>query len=222
MNELTLSGKTMTVREMAKALGCDPETVKGHIRELFPDLMRNGKLTYLNEAQVTIVLERMKKPVSSGAAANLQFQIAGSETSQSRVLRIYLLHRQIEEEMQAEIDEQKARAEHAESKLAIAEPKAEFFDQVADSQDALQMRDVAAALNIPGMGRNKIFDSLRKKNILDDRNIPYREYQDCGYFRVVEQKWTDKEGETHISLKTLVYQKGMDFIRKALMPRGAA
>jgi hypothetical protein len=27
-----------------------------------------------------------------------------------------------------------------------------------------------------------------------------------GYFRVIEQKHTDKEGETHINLKTLVYQ----------------
>jgi phage antirepressor YoqD-like protein len=95
-------------------------------------------------------------------------------------------------------------------------PKAAFFDQVADSKDALQMRDVAAALNIPDLGRNKIFELLRKKGILDDRNIPYREYQDRGYFRVIEQKWTDKEGETHINLKPLVYQRGIEFIRKVL------
>jgi anti-repressor protein len=107
-------------------------------------------------------------------------------------------------------------------RIAELEPKAAFFDQVADSQDALQMRDVAAALNIPDMGRNKIFELLRKKNILDERNVPYREYQDRGYFRVVEQKWTDKEGETHISLKTLVYQRGMDFIRRTLAHGGAA
>jgi phage antirepressor YoqD-like protein len=107
-------------------------------------------------------------------------------------------------------------------RLAIAEPKAEFFDQVADSKDALQMRDVAVALNIPGLGRNKIFELLRKKGVLDDRNIPYREYQDRGYFRVIEQQWTDKEGGTHIKLKSLVYQRGVDFIRKVLNPGGPA
>jgi phage antirepressor YoqD-like protein len=84
------------------------------------------------------------------------------------------------------------------------------------------MRDVAAALNIPDLGRNKIFELLRKKGVLDDRNIPYREYQDRGYFRVIEQKWTDKEGETHINLKPLVYQRGIDFIRKVLKRGGAA
>jgi hypothetical protein len=31
-------------------------------------------------------------------------------------------------------------------------------------------------------------------------------------------KWTDKEGETHISLKTLVYQKGIAYI-SALITR---
>jgi phage antirepressor YoqD-like protein len=78
------------------------------------------------------------------------------------------------------------------------------------------MRDVAAALNIPGLGRTKLFALLREKKILDDKNIPYREYQDRGYFRVVEQQWTDTEGETYINLKPLVYQRGIDFIRKVL------
>jgi phage antirepressor YoqD-like protein len=101
--------------------------------------------------------------------------------------------------------EQKLRME-TENKLSIAKPKAEFFDQVADSKDVLQMRDVAGVLNIPGWGRNKIFDFLRKEKVLDNRNVPYREFEDRGYFRVIEQKWTDRDGETCISLKTLVYQ----------------
>ena len=101
-----------------------------------------------------------------------------------------------------------------ERKAEADRPKVEFFDAVADSCDALQMRDVAGVLNLPGMGRNKLFALLREKCVLDNRNIPYREYQDRGYFRVVEQKWTDKDGETHINLKTLVYQRGVDFIRR--------
>jgi hypothetical protein len=45
-------------------------------------------------------------------------------------------------------------------------------------------------------------------------NRPYQEFIDRGYFRVIEQKWTTPEGETKISIKTLVYQKGLDFIRR--------
>lgn len=87
---------------------------------------------------------------------------------------------------------------------------------MADSKTAKDMREVAAVLNLPGWGRNKIFAFLRDSGILDDKNLPYREYQDRRYFRVIETTWTDDTGETHISLKTLVYQKGLDYIRRLI------
>jgi hypothetical protein len=42
-----------------------------------------------------------------------------------------------------------------------------------------------------------------------------------GYFRVVEQKY-EVHGEIKISIKTLVFQKGIDFIRRLLNKKGAA
>jgi prophage antirepressor-like protein len=104
----------------------------------------------------------------------------------------------------------------AQSENMVLKPKAEFFDAVADSRDVLQMRDVAATLNLPGWGRNRIFKFLREQKVLDTRNVPYREYEDRSYFRVIELKWSDSEGDTRISLKTLVYQKGVDYIRKLI------
>ena len=62
---------------------------------------------------------------------------------------------------------------------------------------------------------------LGSSGFLDRNNLPYREYQDRGYFRVIEQKWTDDDGETHLATKTLVHQKGVDFIRR-LVPGNAA
>lgn len=114
------------------------------------------------------------------------------------------------------------KREEAERQLQIAAPKVAFYDQVAGSRDAIDMRRVAAVLNVPGWGRNKLFAFLREHKILDERNTPYREYQDRGYFRVVEQTYTDSAGETHISLKTLVYQKGVSWIRRMLEKECAA
>jgi phage antirepressor YoqD-like protein len=74
------------------------------------------------------------------------------------------------------------------------------------------MRNVAAALNIPGLGRTKLFALLREKKILDANNIPYREYQDRGYFRVVEKSWFDRKGESHVELVPLTLQKGLEYI----------
>lgn len=95
-------------------------------------------------------------------------------------------------------------------------PKEEFFDAVADSKDAIEIGKVAKVLNYPGIGRNKLFEILRDKGILMKDNVPYQKYIDNGCFRTIEQKYQIPDGETRISIKTLVYQKGVDYIRKIL------
>lgn len=93
-------------------------------------------------------------------------------------------------------------------------PKAAFFDAVTDSKTAISIGEVAKVLDM-GIGQNKLFAFLRERKILDSKNIPYQEYIDRGYFRTIEQKY-DVRGEVRISIKTLVFQKGIDFIRKQL------
>lgn len=100
--------------------------------------------------------------------------------------------------------------------ISEMKPKAEFFDTVASSKTAIPMDQVAKVIGKKGIGRNKLFAILRDKRILDRGNIPYQEYVDRGYFRVVEQKYTTPNGETHINIKTLVYQKGVDYIRRLI------
>jgi len=111
------------------------------------------------------------------------------------------------------------KAEQAE-RLAIEnkemKPKAEFFDAVTDSKTALPIGDVAKVLDM-GIGRNKLFQFLREMRILTSDNRPYQEYIDRGYFRVIEQKYDKGYGEVGINIKTLVFQKGVDFIRRKLL-----
>jgi phage antirepressor YoqD-like protein len=197
MTEVAVSrDRRMTVKEVANALGVSADTIKISVREVYPGLMQNGVTTILNEEQVTAVKMNLRK--------NSQVQNQPKTDLEKK-----LIVAQAMQFLQEEIEELRSKNEEL-------KPKAAFFDAVADSRDALQMRDVAAALNEKGWGRNTIFEFLRRHKVLDSANVPYREYQDRGYFRVIEQKWTDAEGETHISLKTLVYQKGVDFIRKLI------
>ena len=98
-------------------------------------------------------------------------------------------------------------------------PKAEFYDQVTDSKDAIDMKDCANVLHM-GIGRNKLFKFLREQKILTEKNRPYQEFVDRGYFRTVEQKYDRGYGEIGINVKTLVFQKGVDYIRKQLLLHG--
>lgn len=111
-------------------------------------------------------------------------------------------------------EKQKALAQVTEMK-----PKAEFYDDVTGSTDTIDIGSVAKVLNIPNMGRNKLFSFLRENKILNKRNEPYQEYVDKGYFRQIETSW-EHNGTTHINLKTVVFQKGLDFIRQTIVKKG--
>lgn len=117
-----------------------------------------------------------------------------------------------------------ADAVEAKEQLALEnqelKPKAEFFDAVTDSKDAIDMKSVANVLNVPGIGRTNLFKFLRDQKILTSDNRPYQEYIDRGYFRTVEQKFDKGYGEIGINIKTLVFQKGVDYIRKRLVEAG--
>lgn len=100
--------------------------------------------------------------------------------------------------------------------LEEAKPKIEFYDAVTGSSDTIDMRTVATVLNL-GVGRNAIFEILRDCKILDRRNIPYQTYIDRGYFRTVESSYTKPDGTNCVNIKTVVFQKGLDFIRKIIL-----
>jgi anti-repressor protein len=189
--------KTMTVKEIADLLGVDESTIRKIGKNLFPISFTNGIITRLNEIQVTAIKMKLGK---------------NSELPPTE-FELLLWQKKIEIWRENRIKELTEQLENA-------KPKIEFFDTVADCKDAVDLRKVASVLNIKNLGRNKLFAFLRELKILDNNNIPYRKYQDAGYFRVIEQAFKDGSGTIHVSFKTHVYQKGIDFIQKKLIEGG--
>jgi anti-repressor protein len=107
------------------------------------------------------------------------------------------------------------RVKKLEAKIEQDKDKVQFFHDVTGSKDAIEMSKVAKVIDC-GMGRNQLFQFLRDKKILQKDNTPYQKYVDARLFRVVEQKYRKPSGETCISIKTLVYQKGINVILKLL------
>lgn len=119
-------------------------------------------------------------------------------------------------EVATRLKEEREIRKALEIKAEQDKPKIDFFDAVADSKTAIAIGDVAKVLAVKGVGRNNLFELLRNKGVLMQNNQPYQRYVDNGYFRVVEQKYTKPDGETVINFKTLVYQKGVAYIRKLI------
>ncbi|MCF7945917.1 MAG: phage antirepressor KilAC domain-containing protein [Spirochaetia bacterium] len=90
------------------------------------------------------------------------------------------------------------------------------WDLVSNSDDWIEMSAAAKTLNYQKLGRNKIFALLRDSNILRFNNEPYQEYVDRGYFKIIEQRVDLPYGEVKINKKTVISQKGLDYIRKVV------
>lgn len=116
--------------------------------------------------------------------------------------------------------EQQEKIEALELKVIEDKPKVEFYNEVTGSQTTFTMDKVAKILNFKKVGRNTLFDILRKNEILRNDNTLYQSYVDRGWFRLIESKFTKPDGETCITYKTVVYQKGVDGILKLLINLG--
>lgn len=117
---------------------------------------------------------------------------------------------------EAKLAEVKLFAEHQAKMLEEAKPKVEFYNEVTESDDTMDMQTVAKVLNYKNIGRNKLFEILRANRILRYNNQPFQKYIDMGWFKQVETKWTAANGDIRINVKTVVFQKGLDGIRKIL------
>lgn len=102
-------------------------------------------------------------------------------------------------------------------------PKVEMWKMAMDSGKLFEMSEVAKILNFKNIGSKKLFEYLRERNVLRSnefyKNQPYQRYVDSGYFKPIEQIIKRDEWEFK-NVKTLVTNKGIDWIAKLLLEDG--
>jgi len=102
-------------------------------------------------------------------------------------------------------------------------PKAEFYDAVMQTDSMITVGEAAKLLGIKGFGRNKLYNFLREEGIFQASNHPYQAYINRGWFKLVECTYNDKKSNVPIVyLKTVVFQKGVDGIRRLINKRNIA
>lgn len=106
------------------------------------------------------------------------------------------------------IEEQKEK-KLLQLKLEEQKPKVEFAEQVLQSTDTIDMKSMAKLVSKNGIkiGRNKLFEFLRVKDVLDKNNEPYQDYMDREWFEVVENTF-DMGFTVKITKTTYVTPKG--------------
>ena len=118
------------------------------------------------------------------------------------------------------LKEEMVKRKELEKKVEEQQPKVDFYNDVTGSDTTAEIAIVAKVLNFKNIGRNTLFDILRNQGILQKDNMPFQTYVDRGYFRVVESKWNAPNGDVKVNYKTVVYQKGIEYISKILRNLG--
>ena len=176
------------------------------------DLGGTQSMTVINEAGMYSLVFGSKLP----GARKFKHWITSEVLPSIRKHGVYMTPEKIEEvlmnpefiiKLATELKEEK-------QKVALLQPKADFYDTVANSESLLSMADVAKVLD-KGIGRNRLFKLLRDKGILQGNNVPYQRFVDAGYFKVVENSYMAGDNAI-VSTVTYVKQKGVDYIRKLL------
>lgn len=215
MNELTTE-KTMTIREVAEVFGVSYSAIYRIVDKYFHNILANGKTTLLTESEVAVISKELKRDYHMARTFSSDEKVKNTVTE----LELFANYKQATEALVSFLSKknEELQAENERNKAKIAEdaPKVDFYDRVTESPDCIDIGQCAKILNVHGIGRNKLFEILRQKKILNEHNQPYQKYVDCGYFRIIETSFNLPDGTQKINLKTVVFQRGLDFIRKMI------
>lgn len=96
-------------------------------------------------------------------------------------------------------------------------PLVDFASKVSDSSNLIDMGKMAKLLKDEhiNIGRNRLFEWLRRKEILMKNNMPYQRYIDGGYFQVKESVYETPYG-SKTQQTTYVTGKGQIYITEKL------
>ena len=214
MNEI--AERYITSKELAEIFDVSVRTINETIQKMnlagtFQVTVKNGVTTKLTEAQATLLKQEIAQH------HNLQSRQIDSVTTELEENQKIVEVIQI---LQRRNNDLTLRVENAEKEVEKLLPAANFAYQLCSSKDTIDIGECAKVLN-RNIGRNNLFEFLRNKGVLQGNNIPYQKYIDAGYFRVIESKYVTPLGETKISLKTVVFQKGVAYINTLLAKESA-
>lgn len=219
MNLIT-TPKTMTLKELTDLIEVRHDKAMSKVDSLAKDA------EFGTVSKMDIVYNGKGQTIETYILDKRQSIAVASRLNTALLMRIIDRWQELEKASQPQVPQTYAAALLEAGRLALENeqlqleakenaPKVEFFEQVTGSKDTVDMAQAAKVLNMK-IGRNKLFELLRDKKVLQPNNQPYQTYIDREYFRMVESKYQKPNGDTHINIKTVVYQKGLDYIRKLI------
>ncbi len=204
----------MTTAQIAKHLGTSPYVVTKNAKKCLPNKkIENGKVTYWNQAEVTVLLDFMKTN-NNRTDLDLTHRVVGSSTDLTPALKIKKAMELMQEGYEEELAILRAKTEAQQRQLSEQEPKVEMYERTMSAEGTYAMSDAAKILKLP-FGNVTLFKKLREMGLLKSDNSPMQEYVNRGYFIEIT---TPVVMGTKIVNKpvTRVTAKGLEYVSKKL------
>ena len=206
-----MNEKTMTMQEIADAMGVSKDTIRNCVRRVFPDKMKQGKTAYFNEAEVALISKELKS--NTYVSSQLTVEAGATVKNTTTELEVIANYKQATEALITMLN---AKNEELKKQLIEQQPKVDTYNRIANSKGLKTMQEVAAELNI---GTNTLFATLRGLGILwRDRhgtNLPKREYIERGYFEVKEEPYK-RDNKDFVYTRVFATAKGLLWLEKQI------
>lgn len=208
---------TMTTAEVAQQLGTKPNVITENAKKCLPNKrIENGKTTFWTQEEITILLDFIKSH-KVGAGVNLSNDLIGVSTDLTPALKIKKAFDLMQEGYEEELQILKAKNLEQAQRLAIAEPKAKWYDDFADCTGLIEIGVVGKHLEPYGLGAVKIFDRLKADGIIYEKMadgvksyFAYFRYRQ--YFAYRNGKYEKPDGEKIAYSKLMCTKAGAQWL----------
>lgn len=217
MNEVATE-KTMTVKEVASAMGVSTDTIKNCIRRIMPNKMQSGKTTLLNEAEVACISKELKIncKVTEQLTCEAASQVKNTTTDLEILNNALSAFTALKDLYNRKEAEYQATIKHQKQQLIDQQPKVDAYNNFLDREQFCNFRDAAKYL---GVTQTELMTLLKSKYIYKNSVSEYRCYSEfADYFTLRPfDKGHDKVGQ-----QLMINIKGLEFFKEKLNPNATA
>ena len=173
-NSLSLSvndSKTLiSTKELAEQLKTSKDVIIANAKKCIPNkVFVQGKATYWNNAEITVLLDYMKSHTSNNRSVELNSTVANSSTELTPALKIKKAFDLMQEGYQEELERLKLENAQKQNQIEELTPDAESWRNFVDSDGTFTASNVAKLLHI-SRDNDLIPFLLLKKYIMRERH----------------------------------------------------
>lgn len=207
----TIDKELLSTTLLAMQLRTSNKVILENAKKCLPNkIIENGKNTYWNQEEITIIIEYLKE--NNKNQHTFTGAVKSISTSQTPAFKIQKAMELMREGYEEALEIERQEKENLKLQIQEDKPKVDLYNTIIDNNKLFSINEVSKLLQLP-YGNITLFKKLRIAGVLRTNNTPYQKDINLNRFTLKE---TTKiiNGKTKIFLQTLCTNKGIEYIKK--------